>query len=74
MGTPPSIVGIASGQPAAMPAATSHRARMLQLAPHAPGQTGRRPLGHLGHLGHLGRGFKLHGHACHWVIWVIVFA
>ena len=28
----------------------------------------------LGHLGHLGHGFKLHGHACRWVIWVIVFA
>ena len=73
MGTPSSIVGIASGHAGGghRPPASGHGAACCRLAPHAPGQTGHMALGHLGHLGH---GFKLHGHACHWVIWVIVFA
>ena len=43
-------------------------------APHAGASMAMHAGGHaLGHLGHLGHGFKLHGHACRWVIWVIVF-
>ena len=42
--------------------------------PHAGAIMAMHAGGHaLGHLGHLGHGFKLHGHACSWVIWVIVF-
>ena len=63
-GTPPSIVGIASGQPADRPAVPGHGAACCKLAPHAPGQKVRMPLGHLGHLGHR---FKLQAGASGWL-------
>jgi hypothetical protein len=53
------------------PAATGHRVHVAGWRQQAPGYFVRMTLGHLGHLGH---GFKLHGHACPWVIWVIYFA
>jgi hypothetical protein len=58
-----------AGMPADRPAAI-----VPGRVPHAGASMAMHAGGHaLGHLGHLGHGFKLHGHACRWVIWVIVF-